>query len=59
VNKKKITVKVTAPNDILWVRPDGSMFVALGKTIPFGSLIPDTSKPPGGFIDFSPGGNVK
>ena len=54
----KLNVKVTAPSDILWARPDGSTFVAAGKTDILGNFVPDYSKPLGGFIDFLPGGNI-
>ena len=55
----RLNVKVTAPNGILWANPDGSMFVAPGRTTASGRFVPDYSKSRGGFVDFLPGGNAR
>ena len=55
----KLGVTVSAPSDLLWCRPDGTFFVAAGKTNSLGNLVPDLSKPLGGFIDFMPGNIIK
>lgn len=48
----KLNRPVKAPSDYLWARPDGTYFVAGGKTIN-GKLVPDYSKP-GKFITYNP-----
>jgi len=50
----KLNVKVTAPNDLLWARPDGSTFIA--PKLPNG--MPDLSNL-GRLVDFFPGGIIK
>ena len=48
----KLNVPVKAPTDYLWANPDGTYFVAGGKTFN-GRLIPDRNKP-GKFKTFYP-----
>lgn len=48
----KLNRPVKAPSDYLWARPNGTYFVAGGKTVN-GRLVPDHSKP-GRFITYYP-----
>lgn len=48
----KLNRPVKAPSDYLWARPNGTYFVAGGKTVN-GRLVPDYSKP-GHFITYYP-----
>ncbi len=56
----KLNATVYAPSDMLWVRADGSYFVAAGKRSNQNpdEIVPDYSRR-GSFIKYKPGGNKR